>query len=115
MPIAMSAVRMRPTADGSVRKLSTIQPATASASPNTAGTLEVAHDLAGHVRSDSLDSRELVLRRRAKTFDRPEVRGQQLRGRLANLGDAQRVQESRQLRPPARGDAVDQVLRRLAG
>src|SRR5437868_6553544 len=118
-PIAINAVRMRPTADGSVRKLSTNQPATTSITPNTrsvlAQALEVAHDLAGHVRPDALHASEVLLRGRAKVVDRSEVGGQQLRGRLAHLRDAQRVQESRQLGPPACGDAVDQVLRRLVG
>src|SRR6266850_1432679 len=78
-------------------------------------TLEIHVHLACHVRTHALDFHEVFLGRAPQPLDAPEIGGEQIRRCLTDLRDAQRVEESAELRPAAVTDPVEQVLRRLVG
>ena len=72
-------------------------------------------DLTRHARADSLDPAQILFGGALQLLDGSEIRRQQRGGRLADLGNAKRVQEMPQLGPAARCDTVEQVLGRLVG
>src|SRR2546422_5935386 len=81
----------------------------------SARTLKVHVYLTRHARADSLDPAQILFGGALQLLDGSEIRRQQRGGRLADLGNAKRVQEMPQLGPAARCDTVEQVLGRLVG
>src|SRR5439155_19487720 len=68
-----------------------------------ARSTEVRVDLMRHVRADTLDPLQLLLGRVAQVVDGPEIAREQLRGCVADRGDAECVEKSTQVRAPACG------------
>src|SRR5207245_7477679 len=74
----------------------------------SARTLEVHVDLTRHARADSLDPAQILFGGALQLLDGSEIRRQHRGGRLADLGNAKRVQEMPQLGPAASCDPVEE-------
>ena len=71
--------------------------------------------MGGDDRPDALHAEEIVLARRGKRVDAPEMARERLGGVLADVPDAERVHEARQWHVTARGDRLDQLGRGALG